>query len=376
MTATIDGSPILSATIRMPAVGAWHLDIEARRDTALAGTVTASIDGIAFVATVIRAGLSGSRSRAKLVGGKGRLSRDLGAKQYVGPTVGQVVADILSEAGETVSATVDAATKAHALPSWERAKGLAGHALTAVLAKAGAVWRVERGGAVWYGPQTWAAQDVDHVVIDEDWVAGVIEIAPEAPDLLPGVTFRGQRIESVVHRIGPSSLRTEARLTRGGSMLERFLEGVLRKIDYSRLWPATVTKQNADGTLELVPDDDRIRGTGLDKVPIRYGQPGHKLEVRTGDRVLVGFAAGDASRPYVAGWEQGAGKIRIGQVLLVQAALTPFQLVPPPTVPGSAFFPAGAAGDAAAAAAKLAATTAGFNAFLLPIESDVWDDKP
>lgn len=369
MAATVDGASLIRSTIRMPAVGAWHCDVDATRDTALSGTVTVTIEGIDFVGTVVRAGLSGSRSEARLVGGKGGLSKELSAKAYDGPTVGQVVADVLREAGETLTASPDSATKASRLPKWERAKGAAGHALTAVLAAAGAVWRVQRDGTVWYGPQTWATQDVEHVLIDEDWVDGLIEIAPQAPDLLPGVTFRSQRIEQVVHRIESSSLRTEAHLTRANSSLQRFLGSILRKIDYSRLWPSQVVSQHADGRLELLPDDDAIRGSGLDNVAIRFGQPGHKLEVRVGTKVLLGFEAGDPSRPFVAGWEQGAGKIRIGSLLVAQNAVS-FALLPPQ------FFAAGALGDAAAEVARLAIVGAGNTAFLIPIESDVWDDKP
>jgi hypothetical protein len=34
-------------------------------------------------------------------------------------------------------------------------------------------------------------------ILDEDWFAGIITIAPRAPTLRPGVTFRGHRIEQV-----------------------------------------------------------------------------------------------------------------------------------------------------------------------------------
>lgn len=306
MTATVNGSPIIDAAIRMPAVGAWHADVGATTDTALTGAVTLLAEGVSFAGTVLRSGMSGTRSKAKIVGGKAGLSKELAAKLYLGPTVGQVVTDLAREAGETLSAAADASVTTFRLPKWERAQGTAGHALTAVLAAAGAVWRVLRDGTIWYGPQTWPAADVQHRLIDEDWTSGVIEIAPDAPDLLPATTFRSQRIEHVVHRIGPSSLRTEAWIIRAGGSLERFLGGILRKIDYSRAYRCRVVSQHNDGRLELMPDDDAIRGAGLDFVPIKHGLPGVTVKVPAGVFVNVAFDDGDPSKPFAALFEPGS----------------------------------------------------------------------
>jgi len=67
----------------------------------------------------------------------------------------------------------------------------------------------------------------------------------------------------------------------------------------------TVQSQDDDGRLDLLPDDERVRGTGLTKVPIRYGIPGVKARVRAGARVTLGFEAGDPGRPYAGVWDPG-----------------------------------------------------------------------
>lgn len=88
--------------------------------------------------------------------------------------------------------------------------------------------------------------------------------------------------------------------------VERIVRALVgRRIDYLALYPATVVSQGADYALELLPDDARVRGTGLAGVPIRWGLAGARCKVGPGARVLLGFAAGDPSMPYATLWEHG-----------------------------------------------------------------------
>lgn len=88
--------------------------------------------------------------------------------------------------------------------------------------------------------------------------------------------------------------------------LERFIRWVTRDTKYHALYPCTVERQDANGLLELTPDDEAMRGGGLGEVPIRHGLPGFTVKVKAGARVLLGFEAGDPKRPYAALWEPGA----------------------------------------------------------------------
>jgi len=92
-----------------------------------------------------------------------------------------------------------------------------------------------------------------------------------------------------------------------GSLLA-FLDSVIgSRIDYHALYPCTVAGQGAGGGLELLPDDARMRGAGLGDVPIRTGAPGYVYAVPVKSRVLLGFEAGDPSRPYASLWESATG---------------------------------------------------------------------
>jgi hypothetical protein len=81
-----------------------------------------------------------------------------------------------------------------------------------------------------------------------------------------------------------------------------------RRYDYFALYPCRVLSQNADGTLELVPDDETMPGQS--HVPLRLGLPGVSVKVKTGARVLLGYEAGDPQRPVATVWE-AAGLERI-----------------------------------------------------------------
>lgn len=89
--------------------------------------------------------------------------------------------------------------------------------------------------------------------------------------------------------------------------LARFIRWVMRDTKFHKMYPCTVQSQSSDLTrLELLPDDEEIRGTGTAAVLIRHGLPGVTVKVPRGARVLLGFAAGDERRPYAALWEPGS----------------------------------------------------------------------
>lgn len=85
--------------------------------------------------------------------------------------------------------------------------------------------------------------------------------------------------------------------------LAAFVGSMLHRIDYFALYPAKVVAQNADGTLELQPDDTRLPSQS--KVPIRLGIPDAAVKVSAGARVLMGFAGGRPEEPIATIWESG-----------------------------------------------------------------------
>lgn len=90
------------------------------------------------------------------------------------------------------------------------------------------------------------------------------------------------------------------------STLAGFIRRVMKNTIYHAQYICTVQSQDADGNLDLLPDDERIRGTGLSRVPIRHGIPGVTVRVLPGSRVTLAFEAGDPRRPFAALWDPGA----------------------------------------------------------------------
>lgn len=76
------------------------------------------------------------------------------------------------------------------------------------------------------------------------------------------------------------------------------------RLDLRAAYRCRVVLQHADGTLDVVPDNQKI--PSLTKVPIRYGAPGESAKVRAGAYVFVEFLEGDASKPCVRGWESAS----------------------------------------------------------------------
>ena len=77
-----------------------------------------------------------------------------------------------------------------------------------------------------------------------------------------------------------------------------------RRVRLSGLFPCTVARQSGN-LLDLIPDDEEIKGFGLQGVKIRHGLPGYTVEVPEGARVLLGFEAQDPARPYALLWDEG-----------------------------------------------------------------------
>ena len=134
-------------------------------------------------------------------------------------------------------------------------------------------------------------------------------LAGDTLGVLPGHTLAltGRdpvRVGQVEHRATPSDLRTVV-LADGatglGGVVDAVIRRALRRVDYLALYPARVVSQSAAGLLDLVPDDTRVPSCG--GVPIRGGIPGVTVTVPAGARVLLGYEAGDPSKPVATLWD-------------------------------------------------------------------------
>lgn len=307
---TLNGAPVLGAWLAMPRLGVWTADVEVDAEQAPEGSVELTLAGVKFLGTSYRAGQREGVVRAKVVGGAGRLAVEVPPKFYRGPTVGLVLRDLLSECRESLSASADQRALAKSLPAWSRARGRASEAIRALAAHVGVAWRVLADGTVWFGEETWPTVSLEHAVLNADPEAGRLELDCETPSLVPGVMLAGKRIERVEVNLTEGALRVVALVqdARGADDPARALEAIIRSVTAGSLYlgqfPAKVIAQNADGTLELKPEDSRL--PGMTRVPIRYGIPGVTAKVAAGARIGIEFESGDPTRPVATVWESAS----------------------------------------------------------------------
>lgn len=355
MTFTANGLRLLKATICEPLRNAWVADIEVESTEDIGTSITLIIGSTSatFVGTKVRGDVEHGRWIGRVVGGAGGLSKEVASKYYAAVPVRTVLGDIATDSGESVDGTVATGVLSYSLSRWIRPATEPKLALDDVAAALGASWRVLRNGKLWLGDETWPVVSMDYVELSRGPSEGTLSVAPsEAPLVRPGTTFDGLKISYVVTTLAGGQLRQE--LYRYESKTDRVLASlkalvmqlVGNQIDYAKSWPAVVVSQSADGLLEVVPDDERMRGLGLTRIPVRHGLPGFKARVPKGARVRVCFDAADPRRPYASLWDEGAVTSvmfdggtrpipRVGEQVQVFFPVTPFNVTG--TLNGQAF---------------------------------------
>jgi hypothetical protein len=315
---TLNTEPVLELDLHLPLNGAWSAEVQVGSDTELkAGdTVTLALPGLELVGRVVRAGIQAERLRARLTGGDVDWSAAQPGKNYKATSADQVLEDLEVEPDRPLGAD---------LPFWTRAPGTTGSAVQAIATHLGFNWRVNPDGTVRMraeSPETVDPKDV--LETNRDPARGLVEAALESAVILPGVLVGDDSTGDVLYRIGEDQdfrvrYYTEGR-ARLRTALERLIRWVMRDTLFLGLYTAQVVRQAADGTLDLMPADDRLRSQGLQAIPLRHGLPGVTVQVPAGEQVLLGFDAGDPSKPYAALWHAGqATKITFGDMTIEAA---------------------------------------------------------
>jgi hypothetical protein len=333
MQALANGRLVLEGEIREPKQGAWsaRLELDAE-DGDLDGPVNLTIGAEAFVGWAVGE-VEGGRTIVRVVGGQDELKKQLPARYYYRTTLKQVLDDILRETGETLDvAGSSAAMLSRQLARWSRAAGQARAALSALCAEAGGYWRITRLGRLVVlssGQERWDMVGMRFVLGPRDPARNVVEVSPEAEPLArPGTVVSGMKVQETLTQITSGSLEqtltlaaTDGRVTGAAA---QFMESSKRATElpllYARWYPAKVVRQAEDGTLELYPDDESIRGNGITHVPIRHGLPGVTVKVKLGQKVILFFEDGDPKKPACALWPDGSSVLEV--VLAAETKIT------------------------------------------------------
>lgn len=311
--ASANGFNLVGARIEERTLGAWIARLDVDSEQELDAAVAIEIDGVAWSGTLVRGELDAGRFRCTVVGGAGGLQAAVPALWYsAGPSFRLLLSDALRLGGEALSGDVDGAILSRSLPAYQRAEGVVGEAVAALVRRIpGATYRILRDGTMWVGVDDFpelATRDVD-IETDPMPAHGRVEIAPESPVVYPGVTYGGRCVSEVVTILEGTKLRQELVCTSAGAPSEPFEAQLGRRIenrlDYTRVYTAKVLRQSG-GKVDVMPDDSRMRGQGITGVPLRLGMPGVEVSFPPGAQVLLGWENDDPSKPYASLWLMGA----------------------------------------------------------------------
>jgi hypothetical protein len=302
MSLTLNSEPVISASLHLPLNGAWSAELQVSSDVLLVPGDAATLllpGDVSYVGRVANAGIFGARLHVRLTGGSAEWGRPIDVKHYRNTDGDQAMRDL----GIQTEAPLELD-----LPFWTRPLGTIGDAVQALATLAQVNWRVLSNGTVRIRAEEPFTIEPEAVEISRDDARGIVEVAPDVAVIQPGVTLGADQIGDVIYTFGESGLRcryyTQQRAKlRGG--LERLIRWVMRDAFYLGQFTCQVVSQAGDGTLDLLPDDQRLRAQGLQSVPIRHGLPGVTVTVAPGARVLLGFDGGDPRQPYAALWHEG-----------------------------------------------------------------------
>ncbi len=299
---TANGLTAFDFQMRRPRVGAWHADMYVDSPDALSGRVTLVIDDDfrTFIGTAIRTGEFGGTAQLRVVAGAGGLGLTASPKYYNSTTVGIVLGDLLSGAGEQLAATADAGVLATAIGSWTTPALPVGTVIAALLQAAApaAAWRMLPNGTLWVGLESWPAAGVDsstYQIMEEEHEQASMLVMGDRPEIDPGTTFEGRRVSYVQDDVPHvAAVQTRiwfedvqvASLARLRASFAALVHSSLPRFDYRARYWARVVSQSGN-QIDVIPEAAGVPDMG--RVTL-VGPAGQSTEGIVGGRVLVGWS--------------------------------------------------------------------------------------
>ncbi len=329
---TANDVAVLNGSIMMPLNGIWTADIvvdQTEVDGFEAGdSVTiASQDGFSFVGTVapFRAGEFIDSVHVRILGGAGGMSSPVRPQSFVQPSayVRDVLNALASDSGETLSSTISSSFTQSNLVAWAITAGPVSSALNVLLDIVAPTfgWRMLADGTLWMGVETWPESSAEHTILDHNPIEGTYMLGADSPLITPGVSLPViGNINRVEHQLGQGMVRskvwTESNADRGIlPSVRAIVAQAIAPIDYYSFYSGTIRKQSSDlTTVDIEPDNAALLGPGFQRVPLRHGLPGCKVQISNGSKIRIGWDDGNPQKPFAAIWngEETVQKVQIG----------------------------------------------------------------
>jgi hypothetical protein len=202
----IPGRPtcdVVGGEVLLPRTGIWLATLRMNLIEELPDRVTLDLAGTPMPAAVVKAQLIGGVTEARIVGGAGGLGDTARPKHYHAPLVRHVLADLLRDSSEQLSATSGQTALTTNLEAWTTLALPVGAMLAAICEVIGGDtnWRVLADGTVWIGTETWPDAGVDARAIESDGANGADLVGTDIPKIWPGTLLGGRRVDYVRHNL-------------------------------------------------------------------------------------------------------------------------------------------------------------------------------
>jgi hypothetical protein len=301
---------VTSASVSIPAWGAWFAEVSVDGEKTLSGSVTLTIADLTLNGTVLSGGPAKGRSHFRIVGGAGGWGRTIPAKAYANDA--QVkVSTVLGDAAAAVQETLGTVSSDRVGPAFVRPSGPAGWVLEQVAPRG---WYVDEAGVTQIGARVAGKLPAGVTHGPVDLARGSVTLASESISaILPGLVVDGLTAVDVLHEISAEGgLRSTVYGARsaGSSRIPDAIWAIVDQYDPDRRFRGVTEYRvvTVDGNrLNLQPVRVSTGMPDLRRVPIRPGVAGCDGTAALGSRVLVGFADSDPGRPFVAGFEDPDG---------------------------------------------------------------------
>lgn len=200
---TINGLTVESAWVHLPRVGVWRAELVLAEEGFRSSAVAISVaDGALQMHGTVRVGGDfEGKTRVEVVGGAGGLHTLVRPRGYQNTPLRIPLTQALQDAGERLSPAADAAMLGINLRHWMTRKEPASSVVEALVAQAGAAWRVLPDGYTWVGVETWPAVTFGFELLRPNALNDTVCGTFTTPNLLPGTRWGGRKVSSVTYRI-------------------------------------------------------------------------------------------------------------------------------------------------------------------------------
>lgn len=319
---TANNVAVIAGSIMMPLFGVWTADLVIDQpdgtgfEPGTQVTVMAG-DGLSLVGTVVpdRTGSYLDAVHVRLLGGAGGMASAATPKGYAQP--GAYVRDVLnqlaSDAGETLSSEIAQVLSNQNLVAWTTMQSNVSSALDSLLeiVAPNANWRITADGKLWVGDETWPLTQAQYQIITNDPKERTFDLGVDTFTVVPGIDLDGVGgVNRVEHTVTDGGIRSHvwtqiADEDRGlAGAVQALVRQEVAPLDFYAFYDAKIVKQSTDGnTVDLQPSDSRL--PGLSNVALRNGVAGTVCKVSPGAFVRLGWDNGDPTKPYAQTWGGG-----------------------------------------------------------------------